>query len=777
MGHEGSSVLDGIAVFIADLLNAREYTDYIGYIVTGFALLILFVILRSLFSLLSRYVAPLRSFLDRLSQGDARQKKAVMKKIRKLIDENGLKEAADLYVSIDEPRPAAKLYEDCGAYAEAAGLHEALGDLKKAAELYKKAGKNSTAAELFEKTGDIAAAASHYEAAGLALKAAELCERSGNNMKAAELFERCALEEGTRKAGSRAGDYSLRSGRLYEKAGRKDLAIRAYMRAELNAEAAPLYESTGDLQKAAECYLKSDDFEKAAELFRKGGDLKRGGEILSRAAYRKGNVIDAARYAEEAGDLAGAAEMYREAGEFAKAARLYGSAGWFVDSGEMYVKEGDFGPASEAFAKGGKYLWAAEAADKAGTSGEPVAELYEKAEEYLESGKRYLDLGLPEKALSVLQKVGPDSDDYMAASVLIGGIFLDGGMLKLAREKFQKIIGSSPPGRANLDAFYYLALCCERSGEIGNAREIYDRILAEDYQFKDVAVRIEGLRDLPQSRPQAAEKSEDEEKQRRYELMEEIGRGGMGIVYKAKDTLLDRVVAYKVLPQALVSNPLHLEKFLKEARISAGLNHPNIVTIFDTGREGDSYYITMEFIEGKTIKEFLDAKKSFRVTDVLMLARQICRGLAYAHNKKIVHRDIKPANIMVNRQGGIKIMDFGIAKVMEELTQEITSISGTPTYMSPEQIRGKDIDNQTDIYALGVMLFHLSTGRLPFVEGDQMYHHLHTAPPSPKEIDPSLPDGICRIILKCIEKDKTKRYRKAEEILADIEKMAPTRKA
>jgi serine/threonine-protein kinase len=180
----------------------------------------------------------------------------------------------------------------------------------------------------------------------------------------------------------------------------------------------------------------------------------------------------------------------------------------------------------------------------------------------------------------------------------------------------------------------------------------------------------------------------------------------------------------------------------------------------------------MEYIEGKTLREYLKQINKFKVSDAVKIAKQICRALAYAHNNKIIHRDIKPANIMISRERMIKIMDFGVAKLLEDITKESTSISGTPLYMSPEQIIGKGVDNQSDLYSLGITLFELVTGKTPFVEGDLSYHHLHSLPPSPKDIEPSISEVVSNIILKCLEKDKTKRYKKAEEILVDLDKVS-----
>src|SRR5690606_21430365 len=254
----------------------------------------------------------------------------------------------------------------------------------------------------------------------------------------------------------------------------------------------------------------------------------------------------------------------------------------------------------------------------------------------------------------------------------------------------------------------------------------------------------------------------------RYQILSELGRGGMGIVYKAKDTVLDRVVAFKVLPDALKENPQALKNFLREAQSAAQLNHPNIVTVYDAGEQDGRYYIAMEYVDGNTLKEIVRRRGAIAPGGVLHVLVQMCEALAYAHDKKIVHRDIKTANTMWTRDRKAKIMDFGLAKIVEEVRNHTTLVSGTPYYMSPEQTLGRNVDHRTDIYSLGVMVFELATGRLPFTEGNIPYHHVHTPPPDPRTIHPEVPALLAEIVGRCLRKDPAERYQSAREILAEV---------
>jgi serine/threonine-protein kinase len=255
----------------------------------------------------------------------------------------------------------------------------------------------------------------------------------------------------------------------------------------------------------------------------------------------------------------------------------------------------------------------------------------------------------------------------------------------------------------------------------------------------------------------------------RYRPVRKVGQGGMGVVYQAEDKVLHRNVAYKVLPPSLKDHPKILENFMTEARVAAAINHPNIVTIYDTGRDEEGVFITMEFVEGVSLKDLLDKAKTLSVPDFLDISKQICHGLEFAHSKNVIHRDIKPANIMVSRDKVIKIMDFGLAKILTDSMMDKTSVKGTPLYMAPEQILGEKVDHRADIYSLGCTFYRMVAGRPPFVEGDVYYHHLHTVPAPPNTLNSAIPERIGRLIQKCLAKDKSKRYQRVKEVLEELE--------
>ncbi|NMC28264.1 MAG: Stk1 family PASTA domain-containing Ser/Thr kinase, partial [Syntrophomonadaceae bacterium] len=254
----------------------------------------------------------------------------------------------------------------------------------------------------------------------------------------------------------------------------------------------------------------------------------------------------------------------------------------------------------------------------------------------------------------------------------------------------------------------------------------------------------------------------------RYELLEIIGEGGMSTVYKARDRVLDRIVAVKILRSEFASDKGFVEKFKSEALAVASFSHPNIVNIYDVGQENDVHYIVMEFVDGKTLKEIIREQAPLSVAQAVNIAVGVCDGVHHAHEKGIIHRDIKPHNILITEQGMVKVADFGIARAIS--TSTITygkNIVGSVHYFSPEQARGEGINRTTDIYSIGCVLFEMLTGKVPFNADSPItvaLRHIHDEPPSPRSINPDIPEELEAIIFKAMAKDPGKRFQSAQEM-------------
>jgi serine/threonine protein kinase/Tfp pilus assembly protein PilF len=258
----------------------------------------------------------------------------------------------------------------------------------------------------------------------------------------------------------------------------------------------------------------------------------------------------------------------------------------------------------------------------------------------------------------------------------------------------------------------------------------------------------------------------------RYEIIEELGTGGMGRVYRAFDKKIDEEVALKLIKPEIAAERKTVERFRNELRIARKISHPNVCRMHDLNEEGKTLYITMEYVAGEDLKSVIHRMGILTAGKAVFIARQVAEGLAEAHKLGIVHRDLKPHNIMIDKEGNAKIMDFGIARSLaaKGVTGEGV-IVGTPEYMSPEQVEGKAADARSDIYALGIILFEMVTGHAPFESETPLavaHKHKYEPAPDPKKLNPQIPPGLSRIILRCLEKTREKRYQTTEEFLADL---------
>jgi serine/threonine protein kinase len=256
--------------------------------------------------------------------------------------------------------------------------------------------------------------------------------------------------------------------------------------------------------------------------------------------------------------------------------------------------------------------------------------------------------------------------------------------------------------------------------------------------------------------------------QDRYEVIQEIGRGAMGIVYKAIDRDTSATVALKALKSDLLKDEHILQRFKNEVILARKITHKNVCRIYDFTRYSGGPCISMEYVEGETLRSLLNRIGVFSLKSAMEIARQICGGLREAHAQGVVHRDLKPENLMMDRNGGIKIMDFGVARAFEGSAATTMGVfAGTPAYMAPEQVECKEVDQRADIYAFGLILYEIITGREVF-RGDTplavAYKQVHEIPPAPRSVDPAIPENVQNLIIRCLEKDPGRRFQTVAEI-------------
>lgn len=366
------------------------------------------------------------------------------------------------------------------------------------------------------------------------------------------------------------------------------------------------------------------------------------------------------------------------------------------------------------------------------------------------------------------------------------GLSMQGqGQLDMAFEKFRKL----PIDKSVLELMYNLALDYERKRQFNKAKSVYDYITENDPKFRDVAKRSTRATAMDEtvmlggggSSPGGTLILDDGSLEKpmlgRYEVERELGKGAMGAVYLGKDPKISRVVAIKTmaLSQEFEEDELAdvKERFFREAETAGRLNHPSIVTIFDAGEEHDLAYIAMEYLKGTDLTKYIKKDNLLPIEKVLNLVKRCAEGLNYAHGYNVVHRDIKPANIMWDPETDeIKITDFGIARITDSSKTKTGMVLGTPSYMSPEQLAGKKVEGQSDLFSLGVMLFQMVTGVLPF-SGDSMaslmFKIANEEHPDPKSINPDLPDCLVAIINRAMAKEVTSRYENGAQMAQEID--------
>ncbi len=681
--------------------------------------------------------------------------------------------AADAYMKAGKRNEAVTFYKKAGQYKKAATLYEKAGQIKQAAQEYLQCGETVKAAELFIEAKDFRRAAELYEELGQFSDAGEAYERVGDREAATKAYERY-LEAEVRP--DRAG----RSGKLPQKAREKVVFVaKSYEEAQEYAKAAKLMQQVGQLEKAAELLLKAKEPEQAAKLFldaRKPeqaakvfesvGDRVRASLYRGEAAAQEGRAAEAAHHFEKAGKHSRAAELYAEAGETLKSAKAYEAAEEFRSAADQYQSLGDNANAARCMEESGDYRRASELYE-AVNNAEGVLRCLEVTQSYFELGSFLMRQQRPKEALAYLQRLDKLDPNFREAVEVQGDILSELGQFAVALEKYKAAVAETEPNTTNLSAFYKLGLCLERTGEVEEAIKVFDRVLVVDYYYKDAQTKAEKLRQASASKRAGGglPNMGGGGGPKRYEVLDEIARGGMGVVYRARDTVLNRVVAYKILSENLKTNPTAVKYFLREAKAAASMSHPNIVTVYDAGEQEGEYYMAMELVQGETLKSLITRSGPFHEKLVRFILVHACRGMAYAHSKNIVHRDIKSGNMMLTKDKTLKLMDFGLAKHIEQYQSQHTKAIGTPFYMSPEQILGRDLDQRSDLYSLGITLFECSTGTVPFYKGELSYHHLHTAPPKPTSLNPNISPTMEQIIMKLLEKDPNKRYSSALEIL------------
>jgi len=515
---------------------------------------------------------------------------------------------------------------------------------------------------------------------------------------------------------------------------------------------------------AVNAFLQGD-LGAAARALDRDGQAATGSLLLARLHQEQGQSERAAEQLENAQRWREAADLRRALGHHDRAARLFERAGLLREAADSHAAGGAWADAARAYRALSAYDEAARCYERAGDVPGRIDAL-EAAGDRFRAAALASEIDDRARAIRLLQQLGPRDPDFGRASELLALAFEQEGHHDLAARQLERRLELLAPGESAPELELHLAELLEETHELARALEVLQALREREPTYPHVASRIETIRkklsaplrtagfDAFTAPPGATAFVAAE----RYEILEEIGRGGMGRVYKARDRRLGRIVALKRMPESLRDHPAAVQLFLGEAQAAARMNHPHIVTLFDADQERGNFFITMEYLEGLPLSAILKERGRLGPRDLARLGIQICAGLQYAHDQGIVHRDVKTANLFLTRDRKLKIMDFGLAKILEAVRDDgATIIAGTPYYMAPEQSAGRVSDGRTDLYSLGVTLFELATGRLPFHTGDVAAQHRAAPRPDPAEGNPGFPPALAELIRQLMEPDPAGR--------------------
>jgi len=715
-------------------------------------------------------------------------------------------EAIEYYVSGRHYFLAAQIAERIGEYGQAATYYGQAGNHSQAAEMYLRSGQKKKASQMFEQSGqylraatleeqmtNYAAAATYYELAGQIEKAAYLFARVGNNARAAALYEQLIESDSLRSLDSgaynfeskeaRGAKFSRFAGILYFKAGQYSKAGPYLEAAGLIEQAVQAYRKAGRTDRAADLLMRLENYSEALQLVEHAPNNDVDPKLLGELYLRSGRYEQAAEVFLSQGLKFRAAECFESAGNQEKAADLFAAEGEATRAADLFSAVGRHRDAAVSYEKAAETDHAGREYEKAGLLAE-AARLYTGAGRTLQAARIHLKAGQQDQAIRILQEVQSNDESYGEASLLLGTLFHDQGLYAPAVTKFDAAQRYLKDDR-RLKCLYHLALTYEQMGRVPEARRLYERILTVDYHHADVADRLKALAAQvggPAITPTGPARLGSEPRAEvalppprdanisgRLEIIGRIGQGRHGLVVEAYDRTLGRKVAAKRYPPAQSGAPDMVQRFLREAKRISELNHPNLVNVHGVGEDGEGRYIIEELVSGRSLREILDDKIRIEPARIIEYATQICDLLAYVHRQGVMHRNLRPENIFILGDDQVKVSDFGLGT---RVTDPSSAKGRIICYLAPEVIRSEKIDQRTDLYAFGIILYEMLLGEPPFPAETAAFDHLNVPPPFSSKPDRQIPRFLRKVIEKCLEKERARRYRSAEQVLDELKASA-----
>ncbi len=726
--------------------------------------------------------------------------KEFLKKARKAKWAGDYSTAGDFYALAREPLKALEAYKKGGLHAQAARLQAELGDYKAAADSYSKAGDLRTAAEMWLKAEDPERAWRMYKRAGDLRTAAEIVDKLGRPADAAALYEQAGLKEPAARlyaAHGRPADaarilelliaetekdtlgldptdrarrvrrFAEACGKLYAKMGNLEAAAPLLERAGLLQEAAAAYRAGGESARAVDLLMRAGREQEAAslvddrgasefdprvlaELAVKRGEHERAGEEFLRAGEpgmaaecfeRAGHTLKAAEAARAARDLAGAARLYRAAQRWREAADLYRQAHAPAEAAECLERAGEPQAACECHLAAGQFLKAAR----------------------ILFGRGELDRGI-----EILQKIPRDADDADEGGLLLGQIFEEKALFSLAADCYRRVLGGRGAEPDTLPVLYRLGRVLEKCGRGAEARPLYEQIASVDFKFEDVAARVAalssegGAASRPSGAPAPALALEPLE--HRYEKVAALGNERGGPVFLGRERAGGRQVRILRLRLDPRREAAKAARLLEEARRLAGLRHPGIAALLAAGADANGVYYVHEHHEGKTLDEVLREGGLPDFGTVVALLARLAEALDYAHAQGIVCRNLRPATVRITPQREVLILDFGLAL-------RLTEPGGGPAeaalrFAPPELLLRERLDARSDLYSLGLVGLVACVGEAAVACAPAVPGAAPAFPPNPPRPVPAL---LRKVVERCLERDRNRRYPTARELLGELQ--------
>jgi tetratricopeptide (TPR) repeat protein len=677
-----------------------------------------------------------------------------------------------------------------------------------AAELLALRGHHEAAIPLFERAGAFLKAGESALAVQQPLRAAGCFRRAGAWSQASRSYEEAGkpqeavtvLEEGVRELEGKAGGREAAGGRLEElrlqqadllvRLGRKSTAATLLRSMPPSPRVADLFERAGRLGEAVQCHLDGGRIEDALRVAAKSPSRER---LKAQIYLRAGRPVEAGDLFARLGAAREAAEAYEAAQEWSRAAYRWEAAREPRRAAEAYEKAGRLRDAARCFKAAEMFQQAAAAYVRAGEIGEAAA-LHTRQGQAVQAARTYLAAGDQVRAAAILMQMEPAAPGYGEGAILLAPLLIEAGFHEEALERLRRITpdgipaGATPLLEAERD--YWEGRGREAAGQYDTAQACYERVTALAPDLRDAQPRLERLRatsllvadangppEPPE--PRASDAGEvlavGSRLAGRYEILAELGRGGMGRIYKARDLELGECVAVKTLVAPAESDPALETRLLREAQICRRISHPNVVRVYDLGRYPGGLFVTMEYLDGRDLAEVIAHEAPLPFARIRFILSGIAAGLHEAHSQGVVHRDLKPTNVIVaaNR---VKILDFGIAS-MKGLGARLTQtgvVVGTPMYMSPEQILRREVDSRSDLYSLGVLAHTLIAGREPFDLASSdvlLLRHLQEDPADVRTLRPETPESWAALLARLLAKSPEDRFQSAQELLDALAKL------